>query len=372
MRGQAIVTPDLLPVPGTSLAHGEGDARIDECFKFSYYLKQIVKPAAAGRTIMRLLAKTVWLLTLALAAAGAVAQSFPTKPIRILIGFPPGGGIDIVARLLAPRLSESLGQPVVVDNRAGANGIIATEIVAKAAPDGHSIFFGTTGNLSVNPALFPKLPFNVERDFAPLTQTSSVPFLIYVHPSVPVKTLAELIAHAKANPGKLHFYSSGNGGLPHLAGELLKSVAAINTVHVPYKGSAPGMSDLIGGHVQFGFDAVAIGLPHVKAGRLRAVAATGPKRLSFLQDVPSASETLPGFEVVNWYGMVVPAGTPRAVIERLRAEIVKAMNIPDIREKLIAQATDPVGSTPKEFGAFRKAEEAKWARVIKEANIRPD
>jgi len=321
---------------------------------------------------MRVPCKTVILLTLALASSVAFAQSYPTRPIRILIGFPPGGGIDIVARMLAPKLHENLGQPVVIDNRAGANGIIAIETVAKAAADGYTLFFGTTGNLSVNPALYSKLPFNIERDFAPLTQVSSVPFLIYVNPSVPVRTLGELVSHAKANPGKLHFYSSGNGGLPHLAGELLNSVAAIKTVHVPYKGSAPGMSDLIGGHVQFGFDAVAIGLPHVKAGRLRAIAATGPKRLSFLQDVPSASETLPGFEVVNWYGMVAPAGTPREVIARLHAEFVKAQSIPDIREKLIAQATDPVGSTPSEFGAFRKAEEAKWARVIREANIRPD
>lgn len=251
--------------------------------------------------------KAVVLLALALASGAAFAQSYPARPIRVVIGFPPGGGIDIVARMLAPRLHESLGQPIVVDNRAGANGIIAIETVAKAAADGYTLFFGTTGNLSVNPALYPKLPFNIERDFAPLTQVSSVPFLIYVNPSVPVRTLAELISHAKANPDKLHFYSSGNGGLPHLAGELLK-----------------------------------------------------------------ASETVPGFEVVNLYGMVAPAGTPRAVIARLHAEIVKAQSIPDIREKLIAQATDPVGSTPGEFGAFRKAEEAKWARVIKEANIRPD
>lgn len=215
--------------------------------------------------------KAIVLLALALASGAVFAQSYPARPVRVVIGFPPGGGIDIVARMLAPKLHESLGQPIVVDNRAGANGIIAIE-----------------------------------------------------------------------------------------------------TVHVPYKGSAPGLSDLIGGHVQFGFDAVAIGLPHVRAGRLRAVAATGPRRLSFLQDVPSASETVPGFEVVNWYGMVAPAGTPRAVIARLHAEIVRAQSIPDIREKLIAQATDPVGSTPGEFGAFRKAEEAKWARVIKEANIRPD
>ena len=309
---------------------------------------------------------------LALTAVLACAQSYPVKPIRIVIGFPPGGGIDIVGRLLAPKLSESLGQQVVVDNRAGANGIIAAELVAKTAPDGYTIFFGTTGNLSVNPALYSALPFNIERDFVPLTQTSTVPFLLYVHPALPIRTLGEFIALAKANPGRMNYYSSGNGSLPHLSGELLNTRAGLKTIHVAYKGSAPGMTDLIGGHVQFGFDAAAIGLPHVKAGKLRALATTGKTRLSFMQDVPSANETLPGFEVVNWYGMVLPAGTSRDVVTRLHTEIVKAMNIPDVREKLIGLGTEPVGSTPEEFGAFMKSETGKWGRVIKSANIRAD
>lgn len=331
------------------------------------------KPTVIHATrIMPRLFGFVVLFALALASGSGFAQSYPTKPIRIVIGFPPGGGIDIVGRILAAKLSESFGHQVIVDNRAGAAGIIGTELVAKAAPDGYTIFFGTTGNLSVNPSLYPKLPFDIDRDFTPLTQVSSVPFLLYVYPGVPAKTLAELVAHAKANPGKVNYYSSGNGGLPHLSGELLNSVAGIKTVHVPYKGSAPGMADLMGGQVQFGFDAVAIGLPHVKSGRLRAIVTTGQKRLPFLPDVPSANETLRGFEVVNWYGMVMPAGTPREAIARLHAEIVKAMSIPDIREKLIAQATDPVGSTPEEFGAFMKSETVRWARVIKEANIRLD
>jgi tripartite-type tricarboxylate transporter receptor subunit TctC len=321
---------------------------------------------------MALLFRIVSLLAFALMLNAAGAQSYPSKPIRIVVGFPPGGGIDLVARLLSPKLSDSLGQQVIVDNRAGANGIIATDLVAKAAADGHTIFIGTTGNLSVNPALYSNLPFNIERDFVPLTQTSSVPFLLYVHPSLPVRTLGELIALAKANPAKINYYSSGNGGLPHLATELLNSRVGIRTTHVPYKGSAPGMTDLIGGHVQFGFDAAAIGLPHVKSGRLRALATTGPTRLSFLQDVPTANETLSGFDVVNWYGMVLPAGTSRDVIARLHGEILKAMNVPDIREKLIAQGTDPVGSRPEEFAAFMKSETAKWARVIKAANIRAD
>ncbi|MDB5923638.1 MAG: hypothetical protein JWN13_2574 [Betaproteobacteria bacterium] len=309
---------------------------------------------------------------LALTAVLACAQSYPVKPIRIVIGFPPGGGIDIVGRLLAPKLSESLGQQVVVDNRAGANGIIAAELVAKTAPDGYTIFFGTTGNLSVNPALYSTLPFSIERDFVPLTQTSTVPFLLYVHPALPTRTLGEFIALAKANPGRMNYYSSGNGSLPHLSGELLNTRAGLKTIHVAYKGSAPGMTDLIGGHVQFGFDAAAIGLPHVKAGKLRALATTGKTRLSFMQDVPSANETLPGFEVVNWYGMVLSAGTSRDVVTRLHTEIVKAMNIPDVREKLIGLGTEPVGSTPEEFGAFMKSETGKWGRVIKSANIRAD
>jgi tripartite-type tricarboxylate transporter receptor subunit TctC len=307
-----------------------------------------------------------------LTAAVASAQSYPGKPIRIVIGFPPGGGIDIVARLLSPKLSESLGQQVVVDNRAGANGIIACELVAKAAPDGYTMLLGTTGNLSVNPSLYSSLPFNMERDFTPLTQTSSLPFLIYVHPSLPARTLGQLIALAKANPAKMNYYSSSSGGLPHLAGEWLNTVAGIRTIHVPYKGSAPGMADLIGGHVQFGFDAVSIGLPHVKSGRLRAIATTGKARLALLPDVPPAHETVSGFEVVNWYGMVLPAGTSRDVVARLHMEIVKAMNIPDVREKMIGLGTEPVGSAPDEFGAFMKSETSKWARVIKSANIRAD
>ena len=305
--------------------------------------------------------------------AGCVqAQNWPQRPVRIVVGFPPGGGIDVVARLLAVRMSDSLGQQVIVDNRPGANGILGTDIVAKSNPDGHTVFIGTTGNLSVNAVLVKTLPFNMERDFVPVMQTSSVPFLIYAHPKVPAKSLDELIAYVKSNPGKINYYSSGTGGLPHLAGELLNSMAGIKAIHVPYKGSAPGFNDLMGGQVQFGFDAVPIGLQHVKSGRVRAVATTGPKRLSFLPDVPAANESLKGFEVVNWYGVVAPAGTPAAVIARLHAELVKAMNHAETRDKLIAQGTDPVDSNPKAFGAFMKAESAKWARVIKDAGIKAD
>lgn len=321
---------------------------------------------------MQLLRKVVCMLALASVPAVAIAQSSSGKPIRMLVGFPSGGPIDTVARILAPHFLEGLGQQVIVDNRAGANGIIATEIVAKAAPDGRTLFFGTTGNLAVNPSLYPKLPYNIHRDFTPVTQVASTSSLIYVHPSVPAKTLGEFIAYAGANPGKVNFSSSSTGGIPHLAGELLNVAAKIKTVHVPYKGTAPAFSALLGGEVQFMVSAVVSGLQHVKAGRLKAVATTTRKRVALLPDVPTAGETLPGFEVDNWYGLVVPAGTPRSVVARLHGEIVRIISIPAVREKLVAQGIEPVGSTPQEFEPFLKSEIAKWAGVIKAANIRPD
>ena len=302
----------------------------------------------------------------------AAAQTYPTRPVRIVLGVPAGGGVDLVARILAPRLTEAFGQQVIVDNRPGASGLIGTEIAAKAAADGHTLFLGTTGNLSINQTLFPKLTYDISRAFAPVTQVSSVPFLLYVHPALTPRSVAEFIAHAKANPGRVHFYSSGNGGLPHLAGELLNSVAGVKTVHVPYKGAAPGVTDLIAGQVQFGFGAVAVGLAHVKAGRLRALATSGVKRLSQFPDIPAMNETLAGFEVVNWYGMVVPAGTPAEIVARLNTELLRAMKHPETAERLIAQGTDPAGTSPAAFGAFMRAETAKWAQVIKAANIRAD
>ena len=311
-------------------------------------------------------------LTMCFLYTVAQGQSWPQRPVRIVVGFPPGGGIDVVARLLAVQMTQSLGQQVIVDNRPGANGILAVDLVSKANPDGHTVFIGTTGNLSVNPVLVKNLPFNMDRDFTPVMQTSSVPFLIYMHPKVPAKSLDELVAYIKANSGKINYYSSGAGSLPHLSGELLNSVANIKGIHVPYKGSAPGFNDLMGGQVQYGFDAVPIGLQHVKSGRIKVAATTGPKRLSFLPDVPAANESIKGFEVVNWYGVIAPSGTPAAVVAKLHTELAKAMNHAETREKLIAQGTDPVDSNPKAFGAFMKAESAKWAGVIKTANIRAE
>jgi tripartite-type tricarboxylate transporter receptor subunit TctC len=302
----------------------------------------------------------------------ARAQTFPSRPVRIIVAFPAGGGTDIVARTLSPKLSEALGQQVVVDNRGGASGLVGTELAAKSAPDGHTLFMGTLGNLSVNPLLFSKLPFDVARDFAPLTQAVSVTFMLYVHPSLPVKTVRDLITLAKSRPGSINYASSGSGGAPHLAAELFNSLAGIKMIHVPYKGSSPSFTDVLGGQVPITFDSLTQGLPYVKTGRLRAVATLGPKRTQVLPDVPTVNETLAGYEVVNWFGIVVPAGTPREIIARLHSEIVKILRMPDISERLSAQGSDPVGSSPDEFGAFMKSETAKWARVIKEANIRAD
>jgi tripartite-type tricarboxylate transporter receptor subunit TctC len=301
-----------------------------------------------------------------------LAQSFPQKPVKVVIGFPPGGGIDIVARLIAPKLSESLGQPVVIDNRPGANGVLAMDYVAKSASDGHTLFLGTLGNLSINPSFYPNLPFNVDKQFVPVTQVASLSFVLFTNPAVPANSLTELVTYAKANPGVLNYSSSGAGGLPHLAGELFSAAVGAKMVHVAYKGSAPSISDVMAGQVQMTFEAAAAGAQQVKAGRLKALGVTGKKRVAFLPDVPAVQEVVPGFEVLNWYGVVAPVGTPQETIRRLQQEIAKVMASPDIRDKMVAIGTEPVGSAPEDFGQYIKSETAKWGRIIREGNIRPD
>lgn len=306
-------------------------------------------------------------------ARGALAQSWaPARPIRIVVGFPPGGGIDVLARLMAPKMAEKLGQTVLVENKPGANGLNATQNVAQSDADGQTILFGTTGNLAVNQALYAHTGLDLTRDFAPLSLVASLPFVLSVHPSVPANNLAELIALARSKPGELNFGSSGSGGLPHLAGELLNAQAKIHTVHVPYRGSAPAYADLIGGRVQFMFDAYAISQPHIASGRVRPLVATGARRMAALPDVPVAQEMLRDFEVVNWYGMVVRAGTPAPAIRRLQQEVVDALRQPDVAERAAALGLDLVGSTSEEFGAFQGAEIAKWGDVIRTAGIKAE
>jgi len=307
-----------------------------------------------------------------LGASAANAQSWPVKPLRMIVAFPPGGGTDLVARIVGPRLSEALGQPVIIDNRAGASGVVGTEVAAKAPPDGYTVFLGTLGNLSVNPLLFGKLAFDIERDLQPITNVVAVTFMLYVHPSAPVKTVRDLIVLAKSRPGEINFASSGAGGAPHLGAELFNLLAGVRMVHVPYKGSGLSFSDLLGGHVPLTFDSLVQGLQYVKDGRLRAVATLGARRTPVLPDVPTIAETLPGYDLTNWFGLVTQSGVSREIVMRLHGEVVKVLRQNEVRDRLVALGAEPIGDTPEQFGAFMKAESQKWARVIREAKIRAD
>ena len=305
--------------------------------------------------------------------ATVVAADFPSKSARIVVAFPPGAATDIVGRIVAQKLTDMWGQSVIVDNRAGASGTIGTDEAAKAAPDGYTMLLGTLGNLSANPSLYRNLPFNMERDFIPVSLVVMVHFVMVAHPALPVKTVKELIALAKAKPGELNYSSSGAGGLPHLAGELFKSMAGINVVHIGYKGSVPSFTDLLGGRIDYTIDNLPLALQYIKSGRLRALAVVGPKRQPMLPDVPTMVEAgIPGYELTNWFGMMVPAGTPRNAVQRINADIAKIMQMSDVRERLYSMAAEPVGSTQEQFSDFLKAETALWAKVIKDGNIKAE
>jgi tripartite-type tricarboxylate transporter receptor subunit TctC len=311
-------------------------------------------------------------LALAAVSCSALAQPFPNKPVRIIIAFPPGGGVDIVARVMGPKLTEIWGQPVVVENRPGASGIIGTEVAARSAPDGHTVFFGTLGNLAANQYLYPKMPVDPLRDFAPLTQVVAVHFVMVAHPSLPAKNVKELIAFAKTRPGQINYSSSGPGGAPHLGMELFKTMTKVNLVHIPYKGSGPSFIDLLAGHVSLTCDSLLQSLPYIKAGRLRALAVLGGKRSPLLPEIATIGETVPGYELTNWFGMTVPAPTPRDLINRLYGDLSKVLQQADFRERIEAMGASVVGSTPEQFGAFMKAESDKWGRVIREAHIKAE
>ena len=308
----------------------------------------------------------------ALLASSAFAQSFPSKPVHIVVAFPPGGGVDIVARLLAPRLAEAWGQQVIVDNRAGASGTIGTEFAARSAADGHTLLLGTLGNLAVNQHLYPKMSVDPLRDFAPVTQVVAVHFVMVANPSLPAKSIAELIALAKSRPGQIYYSSSGPGGAPHLAAELFKSMAQVNLVHVPYKGSAPSFQDLLGGQVSLTCDSLVQALPYVRDGRLTALAVLGATRSPLLPDVPTVGETLPGYELTNWFGLVAPAAVPRPAIARIHADVVKVLKDPAISEKLSGMGASAIGNEPEQFGAAMRADSEKWGKLIREAHIRAE
>jgi tripartite-type tricarboxylate transporter receptor subunit TctC len=311
-------------------------------------------------------------LLAALMSAGALAQTFPSKPVRLVVAFPAGGGVDIVARLLSPKLTEAWSQQVIVDNRAGASGVIGTEFAARSEPDGHTLFIGTLGNLAVNQHLIAKMRVDPLRDFAPITQVVAVHFVLVAHPALPARNVAELIALARARPGQLNYSSSGPGGAPHLAGELFKRMAKVNLVHVPYKGSAPSFQDLLGGQVSVTFDSLVQALPYVRDGRLRALAVLDATRTPLLPDVATVAESLPGYELTNWFGLVAPAAVPRAIIARIHADVVKVLQEAGVSTKLSAMGATAIGNTPEQFGAVLRADSEKWGSLIREANIRAE
>ncbi len=319
-----------------------------------------------------------WYLGAAAVIAGAAAYAqtppaYPVKTVRMVIGFPPGGGTDIIGRIVAQKLGESLGQQVIVDNRGGASGQLAAELVARAPPDGYTIMMAHIAALSILPSLVAKLPYDPLKDFAPVTLAAIGPNLLVVHPSVPVKTVKELVALAKSRPGQLTYASPGSGTVQHLAGELFKLQARVDMLHVPYKGSGQSIVDLVAGQVHMNFDAVPPVINHVRNGKLRAIAVTSAKRFSLLPDIPTINESgVEGFDMSTWWGLVVPVATSRDIVTRLNADTVRLLRQTDVRERIAGVGAEPVGNTPEEFAAFIRAETEIYARIVKTAGIKAE
>src|SRR5437763_4566027 len=312
--------------------------------------------------------------TVLLCLAGlAQAQPYPVKPIHFIVPFPPGGGNDTVARAIAQQLGPDLGQPVVVDNRPGAGGSVGAELAAKSPPDGYTLFLAGVGSHAVNPNQQARLPYDPVRDFTPITLVATAPSVLVVNPAVPARTVAEFTAYARAHPGKLNYASNGNGSAAQLAAAMYESMAGVKMVHVPYKGIAPAMTDLLSGEVQLMFGTVVALVPHIQAGKLRALAGTSRSRSPLLPDVPSLAESgLPDYQAGSWYGILAPAGTPRDIIDRLHGAIVKALKQPDVAKRLAAEGAEVIGSTPEEFGAHIKSELARVGDVVRAAGIRAE
>lgn len=308
-----------------------------------------------------------------LATATSQAQTYPTRAITLIVPFPAGGTTDILGRFVGQALSAAWNQPVVVENRGGAGGNIGAAAVAKAAPDGYTLLVGTVGTHAINASLYAKMPYDTLKDFAPVTQIASVPNMLVVTPSLPVGSVTELIAYAKANPGKLNMASSGNGTSIHLSGELFKVMTGVDMVHVPYKGSAPALNDLMAGQVQLMFDNMPSALPQVKGGTLKALAVTTATRSPAMPDLPTVAEAgVPGFEASSWFGVFAPAGTPKEIVAKLQTEIARILKSPEMTERLAQQGAVAVGNTPDEFGAYVQSELVKWAGVVKASGARVD
>lgn len=320
------------------------------------------------KSLLRFFALAALAVTIAGPAAG---QQYPAKTVRMLVGFPPGGGTDIVGRIVAQKLSEVLGQQVIVDNRPGATSMLAAELTAKAAPDGYTVMMGHIAALSILPSLISKMPYDVAKDFAPVTLAAIGPNLLVVHPSLPVKNVKELVALAKARPGQLQYASPGSGSVQHLAAEFFKLQAKVDMLHIPYKGSGQSIVDLLAGHVHMNFDSVPPVLGYVRQGRLRALAVTSAQRSALLPEIPTVSESgVPGFDMGTWWGLVAPAAVGKDVVTRLHAETIKVLALPDVKERLANVGAEPGGNTPDQFGAFIRSEAAKYARIVREAKIK--
>ena len=322
---------------------------------------------------MKRLLRCAILTALALNALAAFPQGYPAKPIRMIIGFPPGGGTDIIGRIVAQRMSEGLKQQLIIDNRGGASGLIGAELAAKAPPDGYTIMMAHIAAMSILPSLYSKMSYDPVRDFAPISLVAISPQLVVAHPSLPAKNIKELIALAKSRPGEIHFASVGNGSVQHLAGEMFNIQAGVKMVHVPYKGGGPSAIDLMAGHVQLSFDVIPVVIGFVKAGKLRPIAVTSEKRTALLPDVPTVNESgLKGFDLSTWWGLVAPSAVSKDVVARLHAEAVKALQLPDVKERILANGAEPVGNSAEEFATFIRNERAKYARIAREANIKLD
>jgi len=327
----------------------------------------------SGGAIQSRVQATLGAILVAVACSTCGAADYPSRPIRAIVGFVPGGATDIMARQLGQKLSESVGQPVIVDNRPGGSGIIAAVMGRDAPPDGHTIFFGTISTLATNVATIAKLPYDPLRDYAPITLTASNPYFLVVHPGVPAGTVKEFIALARAKPGQLNFASSGTGGGNHLAMEMFRSMAKINMVHIPYKGAAQATAETVAGHVQMTFSQPAVMLPHAKAGRVKVLGVTSLKPLaSWPEARPVAEAGLPGFETSSWQGVVAPARTPKPIVERLHREFVKALHSPEVERRLLAEGSEIGGIAPEAFAAYIRSEIAKWSRVVKDVGIKPE